>query len=129
MSYIDHEFLLMVIIVWPFFFNNFNFILKLYYKLSLGNIEMNICSILGNLLEYPVHCILVDISCRHFVGIIKETVNIIKDWRLKAFRSLISKHFGPWSSGLDNPTILRLLNPHSPFYERIFIKYQTMKAL
>lgn len=69
----------MVIIVWPFFFNNFNFILKLYYKLSLGNIEMNICSILGNLLEYPVHCILVDISCRHFVGIIKETVNIIKD--------------------------------------------------
>lgn len=58
-----------------------------------GNIEKIICSILGNILKYPVHYILVEVSCMQFVCIKNETAceNNFKKWPLKACGSLITQ--------------------------------------
>lgn len=79
---------------------------KLYGRLSLGNIDLNICSILGNVLWYPVRCICV--SWVFFVHYKWNwiTVNIIKDWSLMVCRSLTMlmwdsnmSVWGIWDSG------------------------------
>lgn len=42
-----------------------------------GHTEFNMCSILENLLQFPVLCMLVQINSMNYVCIINETVNVI----------------------------------------------------
>lgn len=64
--------------------------------------EKIICSILGNILKYPVHYILVEVSCMQFVCIKNETAceYNLKKMTFKGLRFSYYpnfKSFGPWN--------------------------------
>lgn len=72
--------------------------------MSLRNIELNICSISGDLLKFHVHFMLVEISCMDVMYILDETVNIINDCpsiegpQVSFYQTFTG--FGPLSKGI-----------------------------